>query len=779
MKTIKTFVKLNFLIISCIFLASCGSSPGGGGGNSAPLAPPPTPPPAPVNYNTVEYRNNYGLDQINAIAAYDNEATGEGITVAVIDSGIDVDNSQILANIHPDSTNIVTGQKSDLNDIAGHGTGVAGVIAAIRNPSNTTNVNTHGVAFDAQIMAINAASVGSCESEDGCSFFDSDIAAAIDYARIRDVKIVNISLGGDDFNSPVLVNAYRRAVEAGMILILAAGNRDEVDTELDMAQPENSAAVAWADWANGQIILAGGVDETSAFWDGSHRAGEIAKNVFLVAGAEDILSIGIDDNGDEAFFLWSGTSFAAPHISGAAALLMQAFPNLDGKQVADLLFSTATDLGAAGPDIIFGSGLINIEAAFQPQGASSIAVRTAAGDTQVVALESSVLLGGNAFGGFTSFSDGLSNSMMLDGLNRSFRVDLGQQIFNRGENIQLGALIESKRGSRTSSLQFDQSAQVKFSWQEDWRFQEVEEQYFSHQNNARNRYSGLRMKLTMAMGSNQNMTFSQGLSLKETLEDYDQNEFLTIGKEDFMALIGRDNSQNVLWGQKLNSKTRFNILFGRSQQEWQEYSLKSDSYVMMARVEHQFFPSANMGFDLGLMNENGSVLGSLSDGAISLGQGASTAFVNARFDMAFARNFNFFTRASYGMTNVRAADLSLVEQIDSLTSGSFSIGITANSLLQKGDSLSFAVSQPLRVMSGQANLSYVASRNYQTDSLSFISSQVSLAPTGREIDFELAYRIVNLFGAQVDFNILHQINPNHNRENPDNTGILIRFGSVF
>ncbi|VAX07093.1 hypothetical protein MNBD_ALPHA03-1796 [hydrothermal vent metagenome] len=775
----KTFLKLIFLTISCISLASCGSSPGDRSGNIAPTTPPPPPPPPPVNYDTTEYRNNYGLDQINAIAAYDNGATGEGITVAVIDSGIDVDNSQIVANIHPDSINIVTGQKSDLNDVDGHGTGVAGVIAAIRDPSNTTNVNTQGVAFDAQIMALNTASVGSCESEDGCTFFDSDIAAALDYARVRDVKIVNISLGGDGFNSPVLVNAYRRAVEAGMIIILAAGNRDETDTDFDVAQPENSASVAWAGWANGQIIVAGGVDATSAFWDGSHRAGEIAKDVFLVAGAFKIRSIGVDEDGDAAVFDWDGTSFAAPHISGAAALLMQAFPNLTGKQVADLLFSTATDLGAVGPDIIFGSGLINIEEAFRPQGASSIAVRTAAGDTQVVALESSVLLGGNAFGGFTSFSDGLSNSMMLDGLNRSFRMDLGQQIFDRGQNIQLGSLVESKRGSRTSSLQLDQSTKVNFSWQEDRRFQEVEERYFSHQNNARNRYRGLRMKLTMSMGNNQNMTFSQGLSLKETLEDYDQNEFLSIGKEDFMALFGRNKSQNAIVSHKLNSKTKFNFLFGRSEQEWQEYNLKSNSYVMMARVDHQLFSFANFGLDLGLMNERGSVLGSLSDGAISLGKGATTAFINGRFDMAFAKNFNFFAKASYGMTKVTAADLSLVEQIDNLTSGSFAIGITANSFLQKGDRLSFAVSQPLRVMSGQANLSYVASRNYQTDSLSFIRNQASLSPTGREIDFELAYRIAGLFGAQIDFNILHQINPNHNRENPDNTGVLIRFGSVF
>jgi len=774
---IKYVVKVIILLTGCILLASCGSAPSGGSLGNA--ARPPAPPPGPINYDTREYRNNYGLDQINAIAAYDQDVTGQGITVAVIDSGIDIDNSQIAANIHAASINIVTGSRADLNDVSGHGTGVAGVIAAIRDPANNTNINTHGVAFNAQIMAINAADVGSCESADGCLFFDNDIASALDYARVRGVKIVNISLGGDGFNAPVLVSAYRRAVEAGMIIILAAGNKDDEDTDLDLSRPENSAAVAWADWANGQIILAGGVDATSVFWDGSHRAGDIAKDVFLVAGAHEIRSLGIDEHGNAAVFDWDGTSFATPHIAGAAALLMEAFPNLTGKQVADLLFDTATDLGAVGADIIYGRGLVNLEEAFSPQGVASIAVKAPAGGSQAVPLESSVLLGGNAFGGLGAFATIVGDSLMLDGLNRSYRVDLGQQIFNRGGAIQLGPYIEARRGSRTTSLQLDQSVTAQFSWQEDWRFQEVDAQYFSHQNDARNRHHGLRMKLDMSLGTDQNMIFSQGLSLKEAMEDYDQDEFLTIGKEDFMALIGRQDSQTILFGQQLNPNTRLDMVVARASQTWQAYNLKASSQVMMARLDHKMSPALRVGVDLGLMDEQGSLLGSLSDGALSLGRGASSAFVNGRFDLSFSKKVAFSAKASYGMTRAKAADLSLVEQVSRLTSGSFSIGLIGKSLFQKDDRLSFAISQPLRVLSGHANISYVSDRNYQTDSLSFVRRRVALSPTGRQIDFEMAYRITDFFGAQVDVNILHQINPDHESINPDNTGLLIRFGSVF
>jgi len=779
----KFVLKYFFLLLGCILLASCGSSPGGGRTSAVITPPTPAPTPKPVEYNTREYRNNYGLDQIHAIVAYDKGATGKGITVAVIDSGIDIDNSQIMANIHVDSTNIVTGRKSDLNDLDGHGTGVAGVIAAIRDPFNNTNVNTHGVAFEAKIMAINAADTGSCSGVDGCSFLDYDIAAALDYARVRGVKIVNISLGGDGFNNLVLVNAYKRAVNAGMVIILAAGNRDKTDTDLTIAQPENSAAVAWEPWANGQIILAGGVDSTSTIGDFSHRAGEVAKNVFLVAGGLDILSLGLPDkNGVEQFFNWTGTSFSAPHIAGAAALLMNAFPNLTGKQVADLLLQTATDLGAVGPDVIYGRGLVNLEEAFKPKGTTSIAVRNPAGETRTVSLTGSVLLGGGAFGGFAAFSNVLSSSLMLDGYNRSYRVDLGQNIFKADKSLYLTPMIESSRGSRTSSLRLNRSAEMQLSWQEDWRFQEVEENYFSYQNKSRNRYHNLRMKLDISLGegkSAQNITFSQGLSLKEAMEDYDQNAFLTIGKEDFTALMGRSDSQSFIYSYLVSPQTKFAMATQHGGQGRRQYGLRSDRYLMMARLDHYVSNHVKLGLDLGVMEEKGSVLGSMSAGAIDLGKGAATGFINARFDWSFVQGMTFFTKASYGRTHVRAAGLSLVERINKLTSGSFSIGVMGRSLIQDNDRLSFAVSQPLRVMGGTADVSYVARRDYQTDSLSFIRHQISLAPSGREIDFELAYSIADILGARVDFNILHQINPNHNNLSPSNTGFLVRFGSEF
>jgi len=80
-----------------------------------------------------------------------------------------------------------------------------------------------GVAFDATIVVERADDPGSCATEDGCAFFDDAIAAGIDAARVAGAKVINLSLGGSS-PSPVLLGALQRAVNAGIVIVIAAGN---------------------------------------------------------------------------------------------------------------------------------------------------------------------------------------------------------------------------------------------------------------------------------------------------------------------------------------------------------------------------------------------------------------------------------------------------------------------------------------------------------------------------------------------------------------------------
>ena len=160
-------------IVVCLggILIGCGGGGGGGGGGGSQST-----------FNTSEFTANFGLATIGALTAYDNSGTGQGITVAVIDTGIDVDNGEFTGAIAAASTDIVTNNAANLQDVDGHGTFVSGIIAARKNVSLT-----HGVAFDSTILAIRADDVS------GSRFSDGSLATAVDYAVANNADVINLA----------------------------------------------------------------------------------------------------------------------------------------------------------------------------------------------------------------------------------------------------------------------------------------------------------------------------------------------------------------------------------------------------------------------------------------------------------------------------------------------------------------------------------------------------------------------------------------------------------
>src|SRR5688500_7939321 len=353
--------------VAALALAGCGG--GGGRRRPAPLPieprtpPPPPPPPPPTlappppppsgNFNDAEYQRSTGATSSAAIAAWDAGGRGQGVTVGVVDSGINPNLTEFAGRIHPASQDVAASR--GVTDTEGHGTAVSGVIAMNRDGSGAL-----GVAFESRILSLNTSNPNDCSAEDGCRHRDGDIARAIDIARVNGARVVNISLGGDGVGSAVL-SAVSRAVAAGMVIVISAGNEGG-------ASPENFALTTAQQAGGGQVIIAGAMDANRTLTSFSNRAGSGSAH-YLVALGYRVRSI--DENGVAT--LWSGTSFAAPVITGAAALLASAFPNLTGKQIVQLLLTTADDAGAAGRDAEYGNGILNIARAFQPQGAQSMA----------------------------------------------------------------------------------------------------------------------------------------------------------------------------------------------------------------------------------------------------------------------------------------------------------------------------------------------------------------------------------------------------------------------
>ncbi len=403
-------------------LAACGGAGGGIGSNPAPPvanpaptptpaptpAPTPTPAPSPtINYDTAEYRATVGAISMNALAAYNRGATGAGIGIGIIDSGIDLDSAEFTGRIAAASTDVASTRTVDDED--GHGTAVAFTAAGRRN-----GTGTHGVAFDASLIVLRADQPGSCATQDtgtdstGCQFPTSAIARGLDAARSAGARVVNISLGGSSAMPPGLVAAINRATAAGIVVVIASGNDGANDPDL-FAQIANDNANA-----RNQVIIAGSVGATGTISTFTNLAGSSAPH-FLSAVGEQVRAP--DETG--TLFLWSGTSFAAPQISGAVALLAQAFPNLTGAQIVDILYRTAQDAGAAGIDAVYGRGILNLSAAFQPVGGTSVAGTAAA-----------VSFGNNAVLSAPmgdARSAGLG-AVILDGYGRAFATDLAHGI---------------------------------------------------------------------------------------------------------------------------------------------------------------------------------------------------------------------------------------------------------------------------------------------------------------------------------------------------------------
>lgn len=310
-----------------------------------------------TSFEDAEYFRSYGLSAINASTAYARGGTGAGVTVAVVDTGADVDHADLDDNLidHTVVLGLDVGDDdnnpNDDSAAADHGTHVSGIVGAENN-----GIGTQGVAFDADILAVKVA------RSDG-TFTDQEVADAIVKAVAEGAKVINLSLAVSITSA--LAAALQLAIASDVVIVAAAGNfRNNPDPTLAAlaTQPLPPAVLAGTAFANGQILAVGAVDAADAVAGFSHFAGD-TDEFFVVAPGVDIEST----TNDGLTGLKSGTSMAAPHAAGAAAVLRQMFPLLDAQEIVSLIATSAFDLGAVGADDVFGRGQVDLARASLPQ----------------------------------------------------------------------------------------------------------------------------------------------------------------------------------------------------------------------------------------------------------------------------------------------------------------------------------------------------------------------------------------------------------------------------
>lgn len=730
-------IRRNAFLVSAFTAVSLGlSACGGGGGGGGPAVtpapspvppPPPPPPPPPVTdpsvFETSEYNRQYGLGLIRASSAYAAGATGEGVVVAVIDSGINQSHPELTGRISASSVDIVPSRDS-LEDIDGHGTGVAGVIAANKN-----NRGGHGVAFESTILAIRADTPGTCEDDDpddgGCRFSDRNLAASIDYAISQNARIINLSLGretaGGD-NASRTFAAMRRAVDAGIFVVVSAGNDGEEDGGLG-DNPNFPANFASRPEAQGFVVAVGAVQcpdggedctpEQTVITSFSNRAGS-GRNTFLVAPGRRILTPFLDDDdGTAQLVLYSGTSFAAPHVAGALALLIDAFPNLQGNEALQILFDTALDLGAPGTDSIYGRGLIDLAAAFQPVGSTSM--RFALGEA--VPMDTLLSMPDGPYGDWLWESGLVNDAVMRDGYRRPFHVSVERPSFRSGKALSAMENAAAASLARASHTQIGPaSVSLRMNWQpphllrnlpQDW-YQSAPDMSFAFRRGNLNVEAGRGF-------SSPSPTGGAGVSvLSETLFSGAVARFA--GSREWVAA---------------------SYEFGRAAFHMRSSSGENSAFNAMAmtyRARSGPFSGQVFGLETGTGEETGSAMGGSLARRFAGEDRGSTRFTAALWSGELALGWRGAARLEYvtGQFDLPAA-FTLEQDI---TASAWSAGIDR---ALAGGRLGFTLSQPLRVEQGRVS-ARVPVHVDRDGRVSYERRSASLSPSGREVSLETAWR---------------------------------------
>lgn len=275
----------------------------------------------------------WGIAQVGAPSGW-SLATGSGVKILIIDSGSPQGGHRDLSV--PVAFRCLSGPVEDAT--VGHGTHVAGIAAALNN-----TVDVVGVSYGVSLWMANIVAPGTVTPD------AAEAACSVDVARVNGVFVVNMSFGVT--TSTALTDAINGGYNSdGMLFVASAGNT------------YGGAVTYPATLTN--VIAVTATDITNVI-AGFAAAGS---KIELSAPGVSILSTALSSGtrcGGSFTALCSGTSMAAPHVTGAAALLKARYPGWSNTTIRSRLQATATDLGSSGKDNTFGYGLVNVDKALR------------------------------------------------------------------------------------------------------------------------------------------------------------------------------------------------------------------------------------------------------------------------------------------------------------------------------------------------------------------------------------------------------------------------------
>jgi hypothetical protein len=514
--------------------------------------------------------------------------------------------------------------------------------------------------------------------------------------------VINLSL--TYWNGPEVVAAINYATGKGAMIVWAGGNDATMLLNGASTTGLTSSAIR-------QLVFAGSVTPSntlssfsntpgtgSLVTSGGTRTAYSAR--WTMAPGESIIAPNIS-GGPDSWGAWTGTSMSAPIVSGSLILLEAAWPILKTRRTAaTLLLSTTTDLGAAGVDSTYGTGIINVENAFRPYG--PLTVTGANGQTYYVSSLTGSMITGGALGSLWSVKYKLSNYTAFDSYSRNYSVNLSGLIQSQPTAWKLNPLPTNSY-SAPRAMGFGVNPDI-----EDRRMG-----YASHTDpSGRMVAFGYGVPAHLSFGGIESLAQGGGMAaFGMKLSDATRIAFSWSGTP--TALQGTPAAWSTPWTQP------------------------SASALGMG-MSHALNDRLTVGMTLGSLNEKGGLLGTTYDASSPLSLGATnrTRSYGLSAGINLDRNNSVLLETGYASTAASSAGGFFAGTTD-LLSRSYGASFMSRNLLADDDRLTLFVKLPLRVVSGQAGV--VMPQIDEQGIAHYHTEWTSLVPDARERHFGLAY----------------------------------------